>query len=459
MRYFYFLPLLFSFSHCVSAYTQSDAYNDCTSYVAYIKTVNLITLSCSLQPPYYIASYNGNSWSAFYYPTPCANGVNTNVSPAVCSLPPQTCPQGQYNSGSGCVSIAQDCNPKPGTNAYFDVNTGTCVSSGSESQGCFDGNPSSTTYYPNYCAPTGDCIPAGAICSNNPADVNAAKQASIAAVPPAAAAANKALADAAAADSQANAAANAQAAAAKAASDQAAAAQAAAAAAQSPNPQSTSALNADKTAANDSANAAAANAAAANAADAAADADKQAKKASDSASSITSGTGANNANGYAKSASDAAAAAAADAQAALNGQPHPGGTAATGTGTSVTGSNDGQCLDCPDLESMMKGTGDKPSSGTSKGFSDQTVTDSITAAQNAYTDKLASVQKDLGKLVSIPAANANASMPKINYGDFKIAGQTITVAADYSQYNDQFSWVGAAVMFMAAFFAIRLFLD
>ncbi|WP_347986055.1 hypothetical protein [Methylomonas sp. AM2-LC] len=455
MRFILLIIIFLPFSSFATSDLQ--AFNACTSaYTFAISQGNPRINPCSKIGSMYVIpdKYDGSYDGTFPFDSSaCSNGINTTVSPALCSLPLQTCPQGQYNSGSGCVSIAQDCNPTPGTNSYFDFNTGTCVSSGSESQGCFDGNPSSTTYYPNYCAPTGDCIPAGAICSNNPADVNAAKQASIAAVPPAAAAANKALADAAAADSQANAAANAQAAAAKAASDQAAAAQAAAAAAQSPNPQSTSALNADKTAANDAANAAAANAANA------ADADKQAKKASDSASSITSGTGANNANGYAKSASDAAAAAAADAQAALNGQPHPGGTAATGTGTSVTGSNDGQCLDCPDLESMMKGTGDKPSSGTSKGFSDQTVTDSITAAQNAYTDKLASVQKDLGKLVSIPAANANASMPKINYGDFKIAGQTITVAADYSQYNDQFSWVGAAVMFMAAFFAIRLFLD
>jgi hypothetical protein len=359
----------------------------------------------------------------------------------------QDCPKDQYRNGSNACVSAPDCNasatPETTEFYFFNTSTGQCASGNggpvcvSESTG--DGAGLNIVS----CQPLMDCIQVGQICSDNQANIDDA-----AATQPARNAAAKTDATASddlAADSSADAAAAAAAkqAAATAAQQTKDAADSAAAQQQAIDPASQATADALATAAAAASAAAQAvqqsiNSAAQSLAAATAAALAAAKNLA-----IESSTGGGLAENLAHDAAVAAGAAQGAAQGAIQGRALDGSPGGSGSGDDM-----GNCPGCAKestLENLMTGQGNaKGVAGD--GFFDQSAVDTEeTAVKAEFEALITSIRGQIEGTVSFDQAGPGA-LPVIQYGTIK--GKT--VAADYSRFSSQLSWLGYTILFAAA---------
>jgi hypothetical protein len=385
-------------------------------------------------------------------PACTAPAVRATASPYGCETPKVACPAGTYDNAGTCTPIP-DCNAANSwPSSFFDIVSKSCVT-----------DPKNTTCLDpatNYCPPVDNCIARGVICSDNQAAVdtaNATRQASIDAAKTAADSNQKELdalkhqSEAASAAKTAEAQASEQAKAAAQSAAESAAASGDKAAADASRQRLADAVQKYLDSKAKSTNSRAAS-------DAISELDQQAQAAGSKISSSNPGDASTLSKQVGSSVQDALK----KFNDAVTGNGNGNG-AGSGVSNSDSPSTDTSGLAKESTQEGIAGTLKDLVKGNGKGitpktgndhFDDSQPTNAVEEAKTAYREQFDIVRSSLRNMFT-PVSGAGASLPTFDYG--MIHG--VHVLVDLNRYASQLSYIGLAILFLAAFISVRLFLD
>jgi hypothetical protein len=138
-------------------------------------------------------------------------------------------------------------------------------------------------------------------------------------------------------------------------------------------------------------------------------------------------------------------------------------TTNTGGSSTTTGASTTNCPDCAKestlkelvnrVGGLTKGTGKSFTPNAAGSFDSSVPLGAAADAKNAYNTQFQSIRSSLSGAFS-PINTGAASLPSFDYGTF----YGVHVASDLNRYAEQLSYVGLAVMLLAAYISVRIFL-